>query len=815
MIKLELSAYENEAARVFSITQAQTSIGRNIENDIVIGSSIMSGTHAEIMRADNGSLTIVDLGSINGTFVNDKQISKSAVKPGDELRFGNIVAVLSETRYPRKADQTEGSVRESSAIVRARQAMENLRNGLLSGASDAVKVESGAVREAAAAEVILPDTEAPEKVDDAKEESQATQRLLSVAQKASHEQARELHRLADDLKKITAERDQQVNAGLKLSEQIEELQKLIAAGEEERKNENSVRIQLAEAKQTRASQDEKLTRQAEEIQALQAALNEGAGDGAEREAASLKLKEALEQVVAERDSLSVGLAERSNDVSLLNGQLQQLQAQVEQVTAQLRAVEEDTGKDTEIANQVAEIQSLQARVADLQQKESELATANQGLSEQLSEASGHIAAKAAESEAYSARDAELQDVLASSESALEEMTEELTGLSELFGEKKVALREARERESALKQSVSKHQQAIDELKENLKAAEEQFDKNNGENAEAAAIEADALRVELDALTGMHGEIADAEVHRDAIRQQGSDLQAELESFQPERARLQQEMEAFQAQTEAAKAASLEEHQKVEKTLVEAQRNLEVLNSSVGEAQRKQDECTEKLLASTHDLKERQKTEADKLARLEELKVAMEQQVNEASLSTRAMELKREKVDSQIAKADKAVSKLHSKVVRRKKLLERLVNVGRRERELERKIKEGKHYLEAAEAHKPGRTNPELTQPWDVEQAFAERQQAIEEGKSIQRDVEAVKKILTEKQKELKLAEASIRKSEQIKLKKSAGRKGSGKRGRKGEAGSRKGSQLAADGQGRAVEVSQATNGSAEDDGLLS
>ena len=63
MVVLEISAFPNHPARVVSITQDRTTIGRHRTNDIVVDSDIVSGTHARIERTDDGELSIEDLGS--------------------------------------------------------------------------------------------------------------------------------------------------------------------------------------------------------------------------------------------------------------------------------------------------------------------------------------------------------------------------------------------------------------------------------------------------------------------------------------------------------------------------------------------------------------------------------------------------------------------------------------------------------------------------------------------------------------------------------------------------------------------------------
>jgi pSer/pThr/pTyr-binding forkhead associated (FHA) protein len=78
------------ASTTLKLTEGVTSIGRHDDCTIRIKSSQVSRRHCEIVDAD-GKLTIRDLGSSNGTFVNGKRINgQQALKPGDEVALGAV-----------------------------------------------------------------------------------------------------------------------------------------------------------------------------------------------------------------------------------------------------------------------------------------------------------------------------------------------------------------------------------------------------------------------------------------------------------------------------------------------------------------------------------------------------------------------------------------------------------------------------------------------------------------------------------------------------------------------------------------------------
>jgi pSer/pThr/pTyr-binding forkhead associated (FHA) protein len=67
--------------------QAATTLGRALDNDIVISHASVSRHHASIESA-NGSFQIKDLNSQNGTFVGDRRVTQTSIADGDAIRLG-------------------------------------------------------------------------------------------------------------------------------------------------------------------------------------------------------------------------------------------------------------------------------------------------------------------------------------------------------------------------------------------------------------------------------------------------------------------------------------------------------------------------------------------------------------------------------------------------------------------------------------------------------------------------------------------------------------------------------------------------------
>jgi adenylate cyclase len=82
--------------RRYSIHKTPFSIGRSRTNDLPLETKIVSRDHAQIVR-DKGGLVLVDLNSLNGTFLNGSPIKKAPLKHGDEIRVGETLMVFQET----------------------------------------------------------------------------------------------------------------------------------------------------------------------------------------------------------------------------------------------------------------------------------------------------------------------------------------------------------------------------------------------------------------------------------------------------------------------------------------------------------------------------------------------------------------------------------------------------------------------------------------------------------------------------------------------------------------------------------------------
>ncbi len=87
---------QNTVTEVFPLKNALTIVGRSLECEIVISDPHISSKHIQINKTGQG-FTISDLGSVNGTYINDvKLLNPVMLRNGDEILIGVTKLVFSE-----------------------------------------------------------------------------------------------------------------------------------------------------------------------------------------------------------------------------------------------------------------------------------------------------------------------------------------------------------------------------------------------------------------------------------------------------------------------------------------------------------------------------------------------------------------------------------------------------------------------------------------------------------------------------------------------------------------------------------------------
>ena len=73
----------------FLIAQDRTLIGRSTESEIFLDDVTVSRSHAVIERGISG-FTLTDLGSLNGTYINNQSLKTTNLVCGDEIQIGKF-----------------------------------------------------------------------------------------------------------------------------------------------------------------------------------------------------------------------------------------------------------------------------------------------------------------------------------------------------------------------------------------------------------------------------------------------------------------------------------------------------------------------------------------------------------------------------------------------------------------------------------------------------------------------------------------------------------------------------------------------------
>jgi hypothetical protein len=84
---LVVRAGGGRAGESFRPAGARTRIGRSPDCDVFLDDVTVSRNHAVLIE-ENGTFTVEDQGSLNGTFVNRKRIDRAPLEEGDEIQIG-------------------------------------------------------------------------------------------------------------------------------------------------------------------------------------------------------------------------------------------------------------------------------------------------------------------------------------------------------------------------------------------------------------------------------------------------------------------------------------------------------------------------------------------------------------------------------------------------------------------------------------------------------------------------------------------------------------------------------------------------------
>lgn len=111
--------------QTYTLTNAMTRIGRRDGNDWVIADGSVSGTHCEIEKNDNGFL-LRDLGSTNGTKVNNEEIKEKYLFRNDVFYIGEVPLTIDGDDVPENDDKDSdaNSIPRTTIVIKPQRVLE-------------------------------------------------------------------------------------------------------------------------------------------------------------------------------------------------------------------------------------------------------------------------------------------------------------------------------------------------------------------------------------------------------------------------------------------------------------------------------------------------------------------------------------------------------------------------------------------------------------------------------------------------------------------------------------------------------------------
>ena len=92
---------DDDSRKEFPLTVGKTLVGRSEECDLRIPLPEISRKHS-IVLVSNNSVAVRDLGSANGTYVNNKRVSEQELAAGDHLVIGPVVFTVRVNGEPKE-----------------------------------------------------------------------------------------------------------------------------------------------------------------------------------------------------------------------------------------------------------------------------------------------------------------------------------------------------------------------------------------------------------------------------------------------------------------------------------------------------------------------------------------------------------------------------------------------------------------------------------------------------------------------------------------------------------------------------------------
>ena len=127
VLKLRLSLM-GRPVRSYTFDKPVVSVGRDPGSDIFVDNPGVSRDHFRFEVTPDGVYQVVDLGSANGTFVNEQMINTCAVKNNDVVRFGKYTLWIGyeKDRRTDPVPKSASPTAEKATVVLSRGELDHL-----------------------------------------------------------------------------------------------------------------------------------------------------------------------------------------------------------------------------------------------------------------------------------------------------------------------------------------------------------------------------------------------------------------------------------------------------------------------------------------------------------------------------------------------------------------------------------------------------------------------------------------------------------------------------------------------------------------
>jgi pSer/pThr/pTyr-binding forkhead associated (FHA) protein len=128
VVKLRL-ALMGRPVRNYTFDKTQITVGRDPESDVFVDNPGVSRDHFRLERTDSGEYQVVDLGSANGTLLNDQKVTVARLRNNDVVRFGKYtlwVGYDHDRRFTQDDSRRASPTTEGHTLVLSRTELDSV-----------------------------------------------------------------------------------------------------------------------------------------------------------------------------------------------------------------------------------------------------------------------------------------------------------------------------------------------------------------------------------------------------------------------------------------------------------------------------------------------------------------------------------------------------------------------------------------------------------------------------------------------------------------------------------------------------------------